>query len=164
MHFLDLRKAVFSTIIHPTNLTDASIPALLTAHELASRLNAKLIVCFIAQSPQVATGTTLTNPETNEVREIEAELKSHLPEDSALAFELRIFIAEKSTPVKKLLGFIDVMESDLLVMGMHRREGVAGWLSHSITEDVVRLANCAVLVVKQIGIEYEYDEKTDGGS
>ena len=29
-----------------------------------------------------------------------------------------------------------------------RRAGVAGWFSHSITEEVVRLAKCPVMVVK----------------
>ena len=43
---------------------------------------------------------------------------------------------------------MEEMGGDLLVMGMHRRGGVAGWLGSSITEEVVREAHCPVVTVR----------------
>ena len=105
-------------------------------------------MCFFAHPPLVASGDTLTDPKTNEVRDIAAELSKHQPIDSAIQAELRIVITEQSTRVKTLIGFLEEMDCDLLVLGMHKRAGVAGWLGHSITEEVVRRAHCAVMVVK----------------
>jgi universal stress protein A len=149
---------MFSTIIHPTDLSEASIPALQSAHELAKQLNSKLLICFIAHTPLVAAGTSLTDPESNETRNIAEELESYQSDDPALERELRIVVTEKSTSVKTLLKFLEEMHCDLLVMGMHRRTGVAGWLHPSITEEVVRRAGCAVLVVKQHDSEYVFEE------
>lgn len=148
---------MFSTIIHPTDLSESSIPALQSAQELAKQLNSKLVVCFIAHTPLVASGNSITDPSTHETRNIEAELESYCSADAAVNRELRIVIAEKSTRVKTLLSFLEEMDCELLVMGMHKREGVAGWLGSSITEEVVRRAGCAVLVVKQHGTEYVFD-------
>lgn len=149
---------MFSKIVHPTDLSPASIPALQTAHELARKLNSKLLVCFIAQSPLVTVGTELTDPATNESRDIAKELEEYESSDPDIDRELRIVVTEKSTRVKTLLSFLEEMKCDLLVMGMHKRAGVVGWLGPSITEEVVRRAGCAVLVVKQHETEYEFDE------
>ena len=153
---------MFSTIVHPTDLSEASIPALQSAHELAKQLNSRLLVCFIAHTPLVASGTSITDPSTSETRDIAAELESYASADPAINRELRIVVTDKSTRSKTLLKFLEEMDCDLLVMGMHRRAGVAGWLGSSITEEVVRRAGCAVLVVKQHGTEYVFDENEDG--
>lgn len=142
----------------PTDLSEASIPALQSAHELAKQLNSKLLICFIAHTPLVAADKSLTDPETNETRNIGEELASYQPDDPAIDRELRLVVTDKSTSVKTMLKFLEEMNCDLLVMGFHKRSGVAGWLGHSVTEEVVRRAGCAVLVVKQHGSEYVFDE------
>ena len=152
---------MFSTIVHPTDFSDASIPALLAAHDLAKELGSKLIVCFIASPPLVAAGTTLTDPSTSESRDISAELEDHRAAEPDVQRELRIVITENSTRVGKLLGFLEEMDCDLLVLGMHKRSGFAGWLGSSITEEVVRQAQCAVMVVKHHSAEYTFDEENE---
>ena len=144
---------MFPTIVHPTDLSEASIPALKSAHELAGRLGSKLLVCFIAHPPLVASGDILTNPKTNETRNVAAELEGHQPHDPSIVRELRIVVTEQSTKVKALVRLLEEMDCDLLVLGMHKRAGVAGWLGSSITEEIVRRAECAVMVVKNHGRE-----------
>ena len=144
---------MYSTIVHPTDLSAESIPALKAAQDLAKSLGARLLVCFIAHPPLVASGETLTDPNTGEARDVAAELESHQPNDPTVARELRIVVTEQSTRVKTLLGFLEEMDCELLVLGMHKRPGVAGWLGASITEEVVRRAACAVMVVKHHGDE-----------
>lgn len=152
---------MFSTIVHPTDLSEASIPALQSAHQLAKELNSKLVVCFIAHTPLVAEGSLITNPESKETRNIAEELDSFQSADPEVERELRIVITDKSTRIRTLLKFLENMSCDLLVMGMHKHAGVVGWLASSITEEVVRRAGCAVLVVKQHGTEYQFEEAAE---
>ncbi|MGI9516842.1 MAG: universal stress protein [Pirellulaceae bacterium] len=139
---------MYTKIVHPTDFSEASLPALQSAHELAEAFGAKLIVCFIANPPLVGSGNKLTDPATNESRDLAAELEGHRAASPSVNRELRVLVTESSTRTKKLIGFLEEMGADLLVMGMHRRSGLAGWLGFSITEDFVRTAHCAVLVVK----------------
>ena len=142
---------MFRTILHPTDLSEASLPALSTAHALAKELGSSLTVCYIANPPLVATGHTVTNPTTDETKDIAAEVDSHQPLDPAVQREIRILITDASTGVKSLLKMLHDKDCDLLVLGMHKRTGVAGWFGPSITEEVVRRAECDVLVVKAPG-------------
>lgn len=139
---------MFSTIIHPTDFSPATIPALKTAQSLAKTLQAKMVVFFIANPPQVASGNTLTNPDTHEKRDIASELEELLPCEPGVDRELRIVVAETSAGVKRILTYLEETEGDLVVLGMHKRSGVAGWFGPTITEEVVRKAAADVLVVK----------------
>ena len=140
---------MYSKIVHPTDFSPESLPAQHASHDLAERLGAHLTVCFFASPPVSAQTDTITNPETGETRDIAVELEALEPTRGKLSRELKILVTEKSTSTKRLVGFLEDMGADLLVMGMHRRSGIAGWFTHSITEDVMRNAKCAVLVVKQ---------------
>ena len=140
---------MFSTILHPTDLSDACVPALKTAHDLAKTLGAKLIVCYIAHPPLIASGNQLTNPESKETRNVLDEIQALQPLDSTLTSEVKIVMIDRSASAKAVLEVLEQVGCDLIVLGMHKRSGVASWLGGSITEDVVRRANCAVLVVKQ---------------
>lgn len=140
---------MYSRIVHPTDFSAESLPALRAAHKLAEKIGADLTVCFFASPPLAAQADTITNPETGETRDIAVELEALEPTRKNLTRELKIMVTEKSTSLKRLVGFLEDMGADLLVMGMHRRTGIAGWFGHSYTEDVIRNAKCAVLVVKQ---------------
>lgn len=140
---------MFSRIVHPTDLSESSVPALQTAHDLAKALGSELLVCYISHPPLVADGETLTDPSTGESRDIGAELESHQPEEPGVKRSVRILVTEKSASVKQLLGILQEMNSDLLVLGIHKRAGIAGWFGASVTEEVVRLAKCPVMVVKE---------------
>ena len=144
---------MYSTIVHPTDLSEESIPALKTAHDLAKQFGAKLIVYFVAHPPLIASGDTLTDPKTNESRNIAEEVEAFQPSDPAVQRDVRIVITEQKTRVKSLLAMLEDMGCDVIVLGMHRRAGVAGWMGPSITEEVVRRAKCAVLVAKHHGPE-----------
>ena len=78
---------MFRTILHPTDLSEASLPALSTAHALAKQLGSSLTVCYIANPPLVATGHTVTNSTTDETKDIAAEVDSHQPLDPAAVID-----------------------------------------------------------------------------
>ena len=144
---------MFSTIVHPTDLSDASMPALKTAHEMACSLGSQLLVCYVAHPPMVASGNKLTDPETNESRDISQEVHAIQPFDSRVKGEVRIITIDESSDIKPLLAVLQNMDTDLLVLGMHKKKGIGGWFSKSLTEEIVSKAHCDVLVVKHQGDE-----------
>ena len=139
---------MFSTIVHPTDFSESTRPALQAAHHLAKELRCRLVICFITHPPLVARGDEVIDPKTDESRNVLAELESLAPKDPHVNRELQVVVVDQSTGVKGLLAVIERPDCDLLVLGMHKRSGVAGWFSSSITEEVVRRAKTAVLVVK----------------
>ena len=148
---------MFPTILHPTDLSDASTPALKAAHELAKSLGSKLLICYLAHPPLIASGSQLTNPETNEVQDLDKTVNSLQPIDPTVNCEVKVVLTEQSTAPKKILALLEQLGCDLIVLGMHKHDGLMGWLRGSVTEDVVRQANCAVLVVKQHDEQPEED-------
>ena len=139
---------MYSTIVHPTDLSDASIPALKTAHQLAVTFGSKLLVCYIAHPPMIVSGTKLTDPKTNESRDIPAEVQAIQPFDPKVHGEVRIITIDDSSSIKPLLAVLESMQGELLVVGMHKKKGIGGWFYKSTTEEVVSEAHSDVLVVK----------------
>ena len=54
---------------------------------------------------------------------------------------------ETGNPAKQIVRYAERVEADLIVMGTHGRTGVTRALMGSVTERVVRTANCPVLTV-----------------
>lgn len=140
---------MYTKIVHPTDLSEASVPALKVAHELATTLRIELTICYIAHPPMIADGTQLTDPESGSSRDIQAEISDIQPPEPGVNREVRVITIDESSDVKPLLGVLESMGSDLLVIGMHQRKGIKSWWSKSIAEEVVRHAHCDVLVVKE---------------
>ena len=139
---------MYSIIIHPTDLSEATVSALKTAYELARNLNSRLIICYVAHPPMVASGTRLTDPKSGQSRDIDDEIRSIQPLDPAVDSEVRVITIEESSDLKPLLTVLETMGGELMVIGVHKKRGVGGWWGRTITEEVVSQAHCDVLVVK----------------
>lgn len=57
-------------------------------------------------------------------------------------------VMKKSQPVEGILDYADQTKTDLIVMSTHGRSGVAKWLLGSVTERVVKKAQCHILVIQ----------------
>ena len=51
-------------------------------------------------------------------------------------------------PAQTILDYIDVQGTDLVVMATHGRGGLRRWVYGSITEKVMRSANCSMLIIR----------------
>ena len=142
------RCIMYSNIIHLTDLSKAALPALQAAQELAKRLGSHLHVCYVAHPPLVTSGETLVDPKSGETRDIPAELEAAVNRDPAVERELHFLLVERSAGVKEVLKALPPLDAGLLVVGMHKKTGLAGFLGGSFTEEIVREAGCPVLVVK----------------
>ncbi len=139
---------MYSTILHPTDLSDSSVPALKAAHQLANKLHSRLVICYIAHPPMIASGTQLTNPKSGETRDIDAEITTIQPPDPKVNRQVQIITIDESNGIKPLLTVLETLDADLMVIGVHKKKGVSSWWGKSISEEVVSTAHCDVLVVK----------------
>ncbi|MCB8918302.1 MAG: universal stress protein [Ardenticatenaceae bacterium] len=58
------------------------------------------------------------------------------------------YIVLDGAPAQTILDYIDVQGTDLVVMATHGRGGLRRWVYGSITEKVMRSANCSMLIIR----------------
>jgi nucleotide-binding universal stress UspA family protein len=140
-------------ILHPTDYSDVSVPALRAAAGLAHDHAAALVLLHADESlgPEKATyGEATSHPHPEAV--IRQRLFEHLhgirPVDALIHVE---YVLSEEDPVTAILRTAEVSGCDLIVLGTHGLTGWRRWVLGSIAEEVVRRANCSVLVVKAPG-------------
>jgi len=139
------------TILVPTDLSDASDPALLYACELATKLDGKValvnVIGLLAYGV-AEVGLAVTN----------ATIEGQIHENEALLEKLAQDVRTRCPVGPVLLKTGDASEmigeaaretnADLIVMGTHGRTGFSRLLIGSVAEKVVRTAPCPVLTIR----------------
>ena len=135
-------------ILVPTDFSAHADEAYRVSHTLARAVGANVIVFHVAQPPAVVSegGALLTDP-----AQVKANLwdrfQSMQPNDPKVRVDHEVIIADRAGAAH-ILEILEKLGCDLIVMGTHGRS----WLKHrlfgSVTEEVVRLARCPVMVVK----------------
>jgi universal stress protein A len=134
-------------ILVPTDFSAHADEAYRVAHTLARAVGANVIVFHIAQPPAVVAegGPLLTDP--GQVKANLWDRFQSMPNDPKVRVEHEVIIADR-VGAAHILEILEKLGCDLIVMGTHGRS----WLKHrlfgSVTEEVVRLARCPVMVVK----------------
>jgi universal stress protein A len=123
------------TLLHPTDLTDASRHAFDMACDIARARSARVVVLHVVPPPnphvaEVAIGNPLAG-----LREIAPDL----PIDTRV---------EKGDPVGVILRTAEETKCDLIVMGTHGHTGPSHWFSAHVVDGVVQRAACAVLTMR----------------
>jgi len=136
-------------ILHPTDYTDVSRPALHYAAELAHDHGAGLVILHVVETlglEQVSYGEAASTDQPAAYRrQLMDELHRVRPADPRVHIE---YVLSEEDPVTAILRTAADLGCDLIVLGSH---GLSGWkrlLVGSIAEEVVRKAACPVLVVK----------------
>ena len=136
-------------ILVPTDFSAHADEAFRVAHTLARAVGAEVILFHIARPPAVVLegGRFLANPGTGEGVNLWERFQSIQPNDPKVRVTHEVIVADRPSP-DPVLGILDKLGCDLIVMGTHGHS----WLKHrlfgSVTEEVVRLARCPVMVVK----------------
>jgi nucleotide-binding universal stress UspA family protein len=136
-------------ILVPTDFSSHSDEAFRMALVLARATGAEVVVFHIAQPPVVAAecGPLLARPTDSGSANVWDHFRKLQSPDPAVRVEHLTIVVEKPSAAH-ILETLDKMGCDLIVMGTHGRS----WLKHrllgSVTEEVVRLARCPVMVVK----------------
>jgi nucleotide-binding universal stress UspA family protein len=136
-------------ILHPTDYSAASRPALLEALALAREHDARLVLLHVVDTlgPEDLTygeSASADQPEAYR-RRLFAELRHVLPPEANVRAE---YVLSEEDLVTAILRTQAEHGCDLIVLGTHGATGIRRWLTGSVAEEVVRRAPCPVLVVK----------------
>ena len=136
-------------VLHPTDYSERSRPALMEAAELAAAHGADLVLLHVVDTlgPEALTFGEMSSglqPEAYRQR-LFGELRQLRPEQAGLHV---VYVLSEEDVVTSVIRTASDLGCDLIVLGTHGAGGWARWLSSSIAEEVVRRAPCPVLVVK----------------
>jgi nucleotide-binding universal stress UspA family protein len=135
-------------ILHPTDFSEHSWPALGVARALARSAGAKLLLVHVA-APEVFSGGTMhaaedLRPEREALARLKEESARVGPEGSV---RTRLLQGDAST---EIVNAAEQLGCDLIVMGSHGRTGLRRLLMGSVAEAVMRSAPCRTLIVKDV--------------
>jgi universal stress protein A len=136
-------------ILHPTDYSESSRPALKEALDLAGQHGAGLVLLHVVDSlgPEQLTyrESVSADQPTAYRQQLFDELRHVLPAGTPLHVD---YVLSEEDPVTAILRTQAELECDLIVLGTHGVTGVRRWFTGSLAEEVVRRAACPVLVVK----------------
>jgi nucleotide-binding universal stress UspA family protein len=140
-------------ILCPVDLSETSAHALGHAVAMARRYKARLTVVEVSWSgypvvaypvgAPIATPPMMPPPQLDELRE---ELRAFADRANAADLKMDLHIREGAV-VPMILDEAKAIDADLIVMGTHGRSGFDRLLLGSVTEKVLRKAECAVMTV-----------------
>lgn len=135
------------TILHPTDLSEASKAAWRCAADLAHDYGARLIVLHAVETlgpENVTYGEAASEPQPEGYRRrLRQALHQVQPPDPGVPVE---YILSEDDPTTAILHVAAERACDLIVLATHGRSGFWRWLEGSVAEQVVRRAPCPVLV------------------
>jgi nucleotide-binding universal stress UspA family protein/quercetin dioxygenase-like cupin family protein len=135
------------TILHPTDFSENSRYAFETACALARDNQATLLVLHVMM-PSVSPVQDAPPPDPHHPAESAGSLGRFpwpQPSDPRIRVERRL---AEGDAADEILRLSEALRCDLIVMGTHGRTGLARLLTGSVAEEVLRKAECPVLVVK----------------
>ncbi|MFA9415381.1 universal stress protein [Natrinema sp. HArc-T2] len=151
---------MYDTILVPTDGSDHAARAVEQALTLADWFDATVhavsVVDTSAASGLLSSGSVrkefISQLEDGAERAVEA---IETMADDSIAVQTAVLEGE---PKKKIISYAADIDADLIVMGTHGRSGVSRFVAGSVTEHVVRNADCPVLTVRGT----EQAEPSDG--
>ena len=144
-------------LLVPVDFSGHSMDALRSAWELAREIGAELHMLHVVAPHHSFIPLPLTH-DAEKAREIarEAAMVEQAEEELARIRRDEMAQSPKVTvgavvgpPVAKILAYVRENKIDLIVMSTHGRTGAEHALIGSVTEKIVRVSPCAVLVVRR---------------
>lgn len=144
----------FRTIVCPTDFSDASYAALQTAQDLARQFQGELLVVHVVEPiPPVPVDTDgairfdVFQYEDELMSAAEKLLQGLIAERVSSEVKARLLVAG-GIPWEEIIRIATEEKADLLVIATHGRAGWKHLLFGSVTEKVIRVAPCPVLVIR----------------
>jgi nucleotide-binding universal stress UspA family protein len=133
----EAKPAFAGRIVCPVDFSATSRRAMLTAAELAQRLDAELVLLHVRPKPLGATAR----------EDAEARLACWRRNAEDCGAEVTTTCAERTSPAAEIVAYARNHDCDLIVMGTHGRTGLLHLLCGSVAEGVIRNAPCPVVTV-----------------
>jgi nucleotide-binding universal stress UspA family protein len=137
-------------ILAPIDFSDSSLEALDVARDLAGRYGSEIVLVHVV--PVIPEGADILSETSDEEDLIEqakprlAELADKLKQQGMRA---RAIIGEGNDAGPEILRIADAEKADLIVIATHGRTGLRRLAFGSVTEKIVRTADCPVLVLRK---------------
>lgn len=136
------------TILLATDLARASEPATAEALALASALSARLLVVSVIDPGQRRKPGRRSEVRVDQIRERhEAAAQELVARGRRLGAEVT-FLVWEGNPGEAIVEASHAEGADLIVVGSHGRGAVGRFLIGSVSDHVVRHADCPVMVVR----------------
>lgn len=152
---MNMKSTKYERILIATDDSECSKKALQHGHYLAQQMGASVALVHVIEpaSPTNYGADPLMGqqpliiPETTEIQEENS--RSMLDEISGQFTDVKeVFTFSRiGTPKQEILTLAGEWAADLIIMGTHGRTGFDHFISGSVSESVIRKANCPVLVV-----------------
>lgn len=134
------------TILHPTDFSEASQPALELACALARDYLAKLVLIHVIPPTHVFAPDGIAVPfPPQEPYDLHARLAQMHPADPRVEVDHHVL---EGDPTTEILNAATKKNADVIVMGTHGNSGLTRLLVGSVAENVMRKAPCPVLTVR----------------
>ena len=136
-------------ILVPTDFSAHADEAFRTAQTLARATGAEVVLFHIARPPAVVLegGQLLAGPANEEAANLWDRFHGTAPADPGVRVGHEVIVSDRPD-ASHILGILDRLGCDLIVMGTHGHSWLRHRLLGSVTEEVVRRARCPVMVVK----------------
>jgi nucleotide-binding universal stress UspA family protein len=136
-------------ILVPTDFSAHADEAFRVAQTLARLTGAEVILFHVARPPAVVSegGAFLADPAKGTAANLWERFHSTQPADPKVRVGHEVIVADRPGPAH-ILGILDKLGCDLIVMGTHGHSWLRERLFGSVTEEVVRQTRCPVMVVK----------------
>jgi nucleotide-binding universal stress UspA family protein len=151
---------MYETIVVPTDGSEYAKRAAAHAREVAVAFDATVHVVSVVDEDAA---TSVFDQRTVD-EDLRAELRSEAERAVAVA-ESELAACEHvetalidGHAMESILGYVDDVDADLLVMGTHGRTGVDRYVAGSVTERVLRRADIPVLTVREVEAARSLDE------
>lgn len=133
-------------ILFPTDFSSKGNAALEYAAALAAERHALLLIVHVQEPPAIyGDGSYYYGEPEPDPEVLRKMLLAVRPNDPAVACEHRF---APGFPAQGILGVAKEEDVDLIVMSSHGRTGLGRVLMGSVAEEVMRGAECPVMVVK----------------
>lgn len=142
---------MFKKILVPTDASEYSRRALMTALELARSIQAEVVLLHVSYTPQaywgytISYGITVTQEQLEQNGELALEATLTGIDSEQVVIHKRV---ESGHPVTIIIEQIKKENIDLVIMGSHGYGAIAGSVLGSVSQRVLQRASCPVLIIK----------------
>ena len=142
----------FRHILAPTDFSEYSKKATVSAFELAKTFSARLTVLHVVELPPYPIeGYVPASVSSSFIEDLERQATQDLAQllpDAATAGVEVVRLVAVGTPYRKIIEVAESEQVDLIVMATAGRTGFSHLVMGSIAERVVRTAACPVLTIR----------------
>jgi nucleotide-binding universal stress UspA family protein len=136
---------MFKTIVLALDGSEGSKKAIPVATELARQDGARIVIAHVEQDIAGKGGGPIVATED----EIQSDIRKQAEELSADGLETSVEMRNRMVggPAHAIAEIADETNADLIVAGSHGHTAVGGFLLGSVTQRLLNVASCPVLVV-----------------